>query len=419
MKKRICIIPSGVLNPDNTIESDFELTQSVILSKLYEVTIFTVNCPPALYVLIKMLIKKFLNIGEKNKLNFKNLIKQLIKSLFFYIFKRYRIKKYIIRNIKVVEIINYSLLHQKSFDKNINRWVLSGIKGFKKYFIDNGIIPDLVMSHGRFLKAGVLAYEIKRRFGIDYTYTEYVTLYREGKVTDESKKYLELILNNSKMNIFISEGIKKDVEDFLKKTVNHYKIIPLPMDLMFDEKSLNINKKSTNSFVFTNIGYLTERKRQKLLINAFFKAFNGDNNFILNIVGSGELYSELNNLVNALKLNNVVNIMGYKNSKEILNILDNSDVFVFPSKDETLGVAVIEAISRGLPVIATICGGPEYILNDKLGILIPTDNEEALINAMKKIYKDYFNYDKFYIRNFALNNYGSKVFIEKIQNLLK
>ena len=51
------------------------------------------------------------------------------------------------------------------------------------------------------------------------------------------------------------------------------------------------------------------------------------------------------------------------------------------SRSETFGVAYIEALSCGVPVIATRCGGPEGFVHTGNGILVPVDDEEALVGA--------------------------------------
>lgn len=418
MRKKLCIIPSGILNPGSTTESCFELTQAEILNENHDVTIFTVNIQIPLFVWLKYFVKKLLNYKYIEKLNFKFIILKIIEVFFWGIFNRYRIKTYFIKDIKVIEVLSYSFFAKNGFKNNLNHWVKTGIIGFKKYFIKRNEVPHLIMSHGRFLKAGVLAFEIYNKNKIEYTYTEYVTLYREAKAPDEAKDFLNKVLTNSSKNIFISDGIKDDVEKFLNRKVENYKIIPLPVERIYEEKPVSFSVENNRNFVFTNIGYFSERKRQEFLIRAFKKAFMGQKNIILNIIGGGKLFQEYNDLVYKLDLKDVVNIVGYKEPAEIVEILDNSDTFVFPSKSETLGVVIIEALLRGLPVIATICGGPEYILNEILGILIPTDNEEELIKALIYMYNNPSKFDRYKIRKYALKNYGRDKFLMRILPLI-
>lgn len=67
-------------------------------------------------------------------------------------------------------------------------------------------------------------------------------------------------------------------------------------------------------------------------------------------------------------------------------ILWNADVFVLPSRAEALGVALLEALAAGLPVVAANVGGiPEIIQNPAAGILVPPDDPVALAQALRDI----------------------------------
>ena len=99
--------------------------------------------------------------------------------------------------------------------------------------------------------------------------------------------------------------------------------------------------------------------------------------------------------------------------------MHESHVFVLSSRAETFGVVCIEALSQGLPNIATICGGPEEFINKNNGILIPSDNVEALQNAMRDIYKNYYQYNHKAIADECLSKFAPKVIAQQLTEIFE
>ena len=65
------------------------------------------------------------------------------------------------------------------------------------------------------------------------------------------------------------------------------------------------------------------------------------------------------------------------------------DIFVFPSLHEGLGSILFDIMQSNIPIIATNTGGiPDIITNDKNGILVPIKDNDAIYNAIVKLYKD-------------------------------
>lgn len=97
-----------------------------------------------------------------------------------------------------------------------------------------------------------------------------------------------------------------------------------------------------------------------------------------------------------------VNFMGKMDHAEIAPILKKSHVFIFPSKTDTFGIVMLEAIGCGLPVVAYNVEGPKDIIRCDVGILVEKKKElsSACINAMKmSINKNYilqFTWKKVY-----------------------
>ena len=111
-----------------------------------------------------------------------------------------------------------------------------------------------------------------------------------------------------------------------------------------------------------------------------------------------------------------IRLYGFATREEILKELQSSNAFVLSSKYETFGVVLIEAMSCGLPVVSTKCGGPEsIIINEKLGLLTDNNNSNALANIMLNVYKS--SYDSKYIRESCIENFSQNVVALKIKKV--
>jgi len=106
-------------------------------------------------------------------------------------------------------------------------------------------------------------------------------------------------------------------------------------------------------------------------------------NVNLSLVGDGELKANMEELIQELGLNENVKMYGWiKGRRKVFEILRESDILVFTSKPgEGLGLTILEAMSQGLPVIATKCGGPEEVIEDGInGYLVDYSADEDIVN---------------------------------------
>ena len=105
------------------------------------------------------------------------------------------------------------------------------------------------------------------------------------------------------------------------------------------------------------------------------------------ICGKGELLESFQQRVKQLGIENKVKFLGYR--KDVHEIMQCSDVFAFPSKREGLGLASLEAMAAGLPVIgANTRGIVDYVVNDETGYLCEVENPKAYAEAIKTLYFD-------------------------------
>jgi glycosyltransferase involved in cell wall biosynthesis len=103
--------------------------------------------------------------------------------------------------------------------------------------------------------------------------------------------------------------------------------------------------------------------------------------------GDGSLKTQLQDLVRALGLREEVSFAGFV--KDVPKFLSSVDVLVLPSLFEGLGVAALEAMAAGKPVVATRVGGlAESIIDGETGFLVPPQNGVALADAIERIVAD-------------------------------
>lgn len=109
----------------------------------------------------------------------------------------------------------------------------------------------------------------------------------------------------------------------------------------------------------------------------------------LNIAGSGPDGERLAALVAELGLGGHVRFAGFvPHGRALVAVLDEGDVFVLPSRSEGLPHSVVEAMARGLPVVATAIGGIPELLGDGSGVVVAPGDVPALAEAIGVLHDD-------------------------------
>lgn len=174
-----------------------------------------------------------------------------------------------------------------------------------------------------------------------------------------------------------------------------------------------------NGIRFIAVGSLLPIKGYDLLIRAFAKSGLADTGCRLSIVGEGPARPELEQIITECNVSESVHLLGRKMKNEVVHALRDSDAFVLSSRSETFGVACIEALSQGLPCIATKCGGPDEIVTEQDGILIEPENETALTEAMVNLSNNYAQYNRAEIASRCINRYSPKAIATKLTGIFE
>ena len=129
------------------------------------------------------------------------------------------------------------------------------------------------------------------------------------------------------------------------------------------------------------VGYFSRLKGFDLLIEAVAKLRSKLPNIKLHVVGSG--YEGYLNLLKEKGIENFVVFHGMVDHSKVCSYLKSADIFIMPSRHEGFPITLLEAMSSGIPVIASNIGSLKEIISDgKDGILFQTENTEELANSI-------------------------------------
>lgn len=178
-------------------------------------------------------------------------------------------------------------------------------------------------------------------WAVYYTLEKILSLFTDAIITINCEDYYTAVNKIKNKNVYYMSGVGFDKSR---------------TELLGDEEKNRIKIKNdikTNDFVLISIGELNDNKNHRVIIESLniLKKNKGLNNFKYLICGEGPERNNLEGMIKEYGLENNVILKGHvKNINELLNI---SNVFLFPSQREGLGMAAIEAMSLGLPIITS------------------------------------------------------------------
>lgn len=176
-------------------------------------------------------------------------------------------------------------------------------------------------------------------------------------------------------------------KEYKKKFKNPEKIQVIPNSL--DSKVIT-SPYNMNSRKICFVGRLSYEKGPDILIDAFSKTLSLINgkDWTLDIFGIGPEMPKLKEQIQNKELSNRIFLKGYEN--DIINRYKDYAFMVVPSRFESFGINILEALKVGIPVIAFDCNyGPRNLIrNNENGFLINENNTEELSLAINKLIED-------------------------------
>src|SRR5258708_794895 len=148
-------------------------------------------------------------------------------------------------------------------------------------------------------------------------------------------------------------------------------------------------KLNEHNYNFLCIARLEKVKGPDILLEAAKLLKQKSNDFSITFIGSGSMFSSLNDRVKEYGLSDNVKILGYVEDQALVNgYLKNSDCLIIPSRSESFPLVITEAIQTGLSMIGSDVGDmPLFIKGNKIGFIFKKENSEDLASCMGKMMK--------------------------------
>lgn len=184
-----------------------------------------------------------------------------------------------------------------------------------------------------------------------------------------------LVLSESWKNFYVNEcGVGAE------------QVIVLPNPVVMPEQVRARAQSDTLNFLF--LGKINQRKGVFDLLKAFAQLARDRTNVKLILAGSGEI-EQARKLARSLNIEGQVSFPGWVNLEQRNELLTQADVFLLPSYNEGLPMALLEAMSWQLPAVTTPVGGiPEVITHRETGLLVDPGDVKQLAAAMQSLISD-------------------------------
>jgi len=248
---------------------------------------------------------------------------------------------------------------------------------------------DIIHSHNGCTLYAVLAGRLAKVKGIIHT--------DHGRlIPDRKGAILEDRLSSYLLNYFV--GVSYELTDYLESVVKikQEKLITIINGV--DTKLFQPQDAKNKLQLKKSLGYteddqiigavcrLDPIKNIEFLLNCIHHLSIENKNIKLLIVGDGPIKQKLIQYSNELSITKYVNFIGYR--KDVESILPVIDIYVSTSLSEGTSMTILEAMSCGLPIVASDVGGNKKLVDRTNGYLYPSNDKDEFINAVHQIFNN-------------------------------
>jgi glycosyltransferase involved in cell wall biosynthesis len=296
-----------------------------------------------------------------------------------------------------------------------------------KTFLESVKSSDLIHVHGHPYLSSLLAAKIAKRYskplvltqhntfiaykGIFWDHVEWMNDYAIGRqVLKEADKIV--VVSNATKNYVLSLDAAPEKVEVLHNGVDLKRFRPLTGIKDEMRKKLGVSK---DSRVVLTVRRLVYKNGIDTLIEGAKTAIKKNPRLVFIVVGKGPDFTQVKGKIEQLGIQENFRLTGFVSDEDLPVYYNTADFFVLPSKSgEGLPLVALEAMSCGVPVIATDVGGTSEVMNEDYGKLVPPNSPEALAEAILEFSQRDFSAVRKNLRKMVEQKYSWDKNVEKL-----
>ncbi len=281
---------------------------------------------------------------------------------------------------------------------------VQAMKQLWQYWHERYGTPDVV--HVNVLtKQGLLAWWLKRKYGVPYVVMEHWSGYlpENGDYRGVMRKKMsEMIVRRASAVMPVSAKLMNAMKQCGLRHAN-WQIVPNVVDDFFYNNDTT-NRVREGKFRFLHVSCFDNRAKNTLaIVEAVEQLSKQRNDFEMVMVGTGQDIFFTRSLADNYKLGSrgFIQFTGEQTPEQVKEWMEASDCFVLFSNYETAAVVLEEAAACGMPIISTPVGIAEELIDETTGIIVPVKDVNSLVKAMSAMIDNVKKYDSIKIKERA------------------
>jgi glycosyltransferase involved in cell wall biosynthesis len=266
-----------------------------------------------------------------------------------------------------------------------------------------GFRPDVIHAHT--LSAGVAALVLGRMLGAPVVISEHWSRFALGTLTPWERTVARIAFQRADLVCPVSERLRAAIEPYAPRA--RFRVVPNVVDTQAFAADGEARASHEGPARLLTVSLLTDKKGVDRLLDALvLLRADGAGPLALDVAGDGPARPALVERARALGLDGAVRFHGLQPRAEVARLMRGADLFVLPSVVETFGVALVEALASGLPVVATEVGIAPEVVDEHTGVLVRPGDPAALADGIRDALSRLDDYDAAAAASLAETRFG-------------